>query len=366
VTIRILDTKYVLVGEPEQEAVRRVLETADVSGNAAAVGAYETDLATWFATAHAVACSSGTAAIHLALLALGVGRGDEVIVAATAPVMTVLPVLAIGATPVFADVAHPATFALDLDDVAHKVTSRSRVVISVPMWGYPADGPDLAVFCARRGLVWVEDAAQAHGATVAGRPVGTLGAIGAFSTHARKLMTTGEGGFCLTADQRLDRRLRELRNLGQPVDGGVFGATFGLNYKLGAMAAGIGSAQLRRLELRITQRRATTTAIQAIVEREALLVPWPVPDGGAPNGYATLFSCDQAPAVAGRLQRAGIISDPLRYGYRPVYHTPALRAFAPRQPCENAERLASTVVTLPCHEGVGPEALDRMTLALRP
>ncbi|MBN1174915.1 MAG: DegT/DnrJ/EryC1/StrS family aminotransferase, partial [Micromonosporaceae bacterium] len=293
-TLPILDTKHVLVGEPEHAAVRRVLDSADVSGNAAAVDAYEADLAAWFENPFAVACSSGTAAIHLALLALGVRRGDEVIVAATAPVMTVLPVLALGAIPVFADVAHPATFALDLDDAANKVTPRTKVVISVPMWGYPADGTALEDFCARWNLAWVEDAAQAHGTIVEGRHTGTLATIGTFSTHARKLVTTGEGGFCLTGSDRLDRRLRVLRNLGQPVEGGEFGTRFGLNYKLGAVAAAIGSAQLSRLRLRITQRLATMTAIQAIADDESSLVPWPVPDQGSPNGYAALFSCDQA------------------------------------------------------------------------
>lgn len=105
----VIDIKYVQIGPDELEAVRDTLVTADLSGNADVVGHYEQELASWFGARFAVACSSGTAAIHLALLALGVGPGAEVIVPATAPTMTALPVIAVGAVPVFADVAHPAT-----------------------------------------------------------------------------------------------------------------------------------------------------------------------------------------------------------------------------------------------------------------
>ena len=150
--------------------------------------------------------------------------GDEVIVSAAAPAMTALPVLALGAlpvlalgaVPVFADVAHPATFALDRDDIAAKTTGRTRAVITVPMWGYPADGADLAAACDDWGLPLIEDAAQAHGTLVDGRHAGTHATIGTFSTHARKIMTTGEGGVCLTGHDHLNERLRRIRNLGQP------------------------------------------------------------------------------------------------------------------------------------------------------
>jgi dTDP-4-amino-4,6-dideoxygalactose transaminase len=112
-----------------------------------------------------------------------------------------MPILALGATPVFADVAAPTTFALDLDHVAGKITRRTRAVVAVPMWGYPADGPDLADACAGWGIPLVEDAAQAHGTITAGRYAGTRATIGTFSTHTRKLVCTGEGGFCLTSDR---------------------------------------------------------------------------------------------------------------------------------------------------------------------
>jgi dTDP-4-amino-4,6-dideoxygalactose transaminase len=143
---------------------------------------------------------------------------------------------------VFADVAGPHTFALDLVDVEARRTPATKAIISVPMWGYPADGRALASACLAWGLPFIEDGAQAHGTRVDGGLVGTRGTIGAFSTHVRKLIATGEGGFLLTDSEELAMRLHQLRNLGQParLDGptgvstGSFGAGFGLNYKLAA------------------------------------------------------------------------------------------------------------------------------------
>lgn len=360
----VLDIKHTIVGPDELDTVSAVLASADLSGNAAAVTAYEEALTEWFTVPHALSCSSGTAALHLALLALGVGPGDEVIVSAAAPAMTALPVLAVGAVPVFADLAHPATFALDQDDIQRKITGRTRAIISVPMWGYPADGPDLAAACADWGLALVEDAAQAHGTVTDGRLAGTGATIGTFSTHARKLLTTGEGGFCLTDDDRLADAMRQIRNLGQHPEGGPFGAGFGLNFKLAAVSAALGTAQLRRLRGRIARRRQTLGALHQIVADTPDLVPLPVPDRGEPNAYAALFTSDHAAEIAHRLAAAGITSDPLRYGYRPVYHTPALARHRPKRLGENAERLTRTLVTLPCHEGVGPAELERITIAL--
>lgn len=363
----VIDIKYVQLGQDELDAVRDTLATSDLSGNAEVVGLYEQDLADWFGARFAVACSSGTGAIHLALLALEVGPGSEVIVAATAPAMTALPVLAVGAVPVFADVAHPATFALDLGDVASKLTPRTRAVIAVPMWGYPADGPELAQACRDWGVPLVEDAAQAHGTSLFGRYVGTHGAIGTFSTHARKLICTGEGGFCITGDPVLVNRLRQLRNLGKPPGGGEFGVGFGLNYKLSALAAALGRVQLSRLTSRVARRGLILGKLTAMASEIVGLEPFPIPHGTEPNGYAALFTAepDLAGRIAHRSRAAGIEPDVLRYGYRPLYRTPVPARYAPTQPCRNAERLAVTLLTVPCHERVATDDLARIGAAWR-
>lgn len=256
-------TKHVALDAADVAAVAKALRAGDLSGTGDAVQRYERALASAFDTRFAVACSSGTAAIHLALLALDIGTGDEVIIPPTAPAMTALPVLAVGARPVFADVASPNSFALDLGDVECKLSSATKAIVSVPMWGYPADGKLLVDACRAWGVALVEDAAQAHGTCVGGCLAGTQGTIGTFSTHSRKLMTTGEGGFCLTDHPELAARLHQLRNLGQParLDGptgtpdGLFGAAFGINYKLAAPLAALGTAQLAKLDQRLAARR---------------------------------------------------------------------------------------------------------------
>jgi len=290
-----------------------------------------------------------------------------VIVPATAPAMTALPVLAVGAVPVFADVAHPATFALDVADVAGKFTPRTKAVIAVPMWGYPADGPELARACCDWGVPLVEDAAQAHGTSLSGRYAGTQGAIGAFSTHARKLICTGEGGFCLTSDPALADQLRQLRNLGQPTGGGEFGVGFGLNYKLSALAAALGRVQLSRLTDRLTRRRFILGKLTTMASEIAGLEKFPITFGTEPNGYAALFTAepDLASRIAHRSRAAGIESDVLRYDYRPLYRTPVLARYAPTQPCRNTERLAVTLLTVPCHERVATDDLARIGAAWR-
>ncbi len=360
-----LSTKHLVTGDAEVQAVTSALRSGDLSGNARLVGEYERALAQWFGTRFALVCSSGTAALHLALLTLGVGVGDEVIVPPTAPVMTALPVLAVGARPVFADTRSPASFSLDLADVDRKRTQRTKAVVSVPMWGYPADDGELVGACHGWGLPLIEDAAQAHGTRLGrdGRLAGTQGVIGCFSTHARKLVCTGEGGFVLTGDPAVAARLATLRNLGQParlaaplaLPSGAFGEGFGLNYKLGAVAAALGLAQLDRLAGRLQARRRIARRLLARLADVPGLTLLPIPAGASPNHYALVLRVHlgDATLVGRALAADGVISDTVRYGYRPLYRLPVFSGFAPPAPgCPNAEALCASIITVPCHEGL--------------
>jgi dTDP-4-amino-4,6-dideoxygalactose transaminase len=366
VTRRTVDTAHALLDETDTAGVVAALSSGELSGTAPVVAAYEKALADTFGVNWAVACSSGTAAIHLALLAHDVGAGDEVVVPATAPVMTAMPVLAVGARPVFADVTDSASFALSLPDVQARLTSRTRVVISVAMWGYPADGDALAGLCDQRGLVLAEDAAQAHGTRTGDRLVGTRGHLGAFSTHERKLVNTGEGGFLLTDDENTADRLVALRNAGKAAAGGQFGRSFGLNFKLPAMSAALGLRQLARLDQRVAMRRAIRDRLAAALTSVDGVRPFPVRDG-TPNGYAMLLLAEDAHlavVLAEALAETGFVSDPRRYGYRPLYDYDAF-ADVPADACPNAAQLCSRLVSLPCHEGVTSADEQRMIGTIR-
>ncbi|NDG49856.1 MAG: DegT/DnrJ/EryC1/StrS family aminotransferase, partial [Rhodospirillales bacterium] len=179
------------------------------------VDAFERDIAAWLGTPHAVACNSGTSALHLALVAAGIGPGDEVLVPAHTFIATIWGVLYAGATPVLCDVEE-ATGNIDVADVRRRLTPRSRAIIPVHLYGQPADLAGVRQLAAEAGLRVVEDNAQAIGARYGGGALGTHGLMGCFSFYPGKnLGAAGEAGMVTTADDALAERLRRLRNHGQ-------------------------------------------------------------------------------------------------------------------------------------------------------
>ncbi len=208
---------------------------------------------------HAVAVSSGTAALHLALKALGIGRGDDVVVPAFTFPATANVVEWLGARPVFCDIA-PGSFNAGPEEVARAVTKKTRAVIPVHTFGTPADVRAIAdaaagVFPRRRKPLIVEDAACALGASLRQEPAGTMGDVGCFSFHPRKIMTTGEGGLVVTSDEAIALRVRSLRSHGLVRNGRGYEMTEpGLNYRMTDLAAALGTTQLSRLESILARR----------------------------------------------------------------------------------------------------------------
>jgi dTDP-4-amino-4,6-dideoxygalactose transaminase len=210
---------------------------------------FEDRVAAWAGAPHAIACSSGTAALHMALLACGVGPGDEVIVPSHTFASTALAVLHAGAAPVFCDAADDQT--IDPRGIEPLVTGRTRAIVVVHLYGIPCDMDRILPIAARHGLPVVEDCAQAMGAEVRGRKVGTLGAAGAFSFSMGKHVTTGgEGGMVATGSADAAAACRSLRDYGreQGGDGRWAHARVGFNYRLTEMQAIIGLNELSRLD----------------------------------------------------------------------------------------------------------------------
>ena len=276
------------VGEEELSAIGEVLASGMlVQGRF--VAAFEAGLAERVGTRHAVACSSGTAALHLALLALGVGPGDEVIVPAFTYPATGNVVALCGATPVLADVL-PDTFAINPEQVAAKITERTRAVMPVHPFGLSAGMAALLPLAEDHGLAVVEDAACALGATCDGRPCGSMGRLGCFSFHPRKAITTAEGGAVTTDDDGLAERIRVLRNHGLVRTAGWpdFAAA-GFNYRMSDVHGAIGAVQLGKLDAAIEARRRL-----AGVYREALEdIDWltlPAEPAGRRHVYQTFVT----------------------------------------------------------------------------
>ncbi|MBX3733567.1 MAG: DegT/DnrJ/EryC1/StrS family aminotransferase [Verrucomicrobiae bacterium] len=203
----------------------------------------------------ATALPSCTSAIHLSLAALGIGPGDEVIVPDITWIATVAPVHYVGATPVFADV-DPETWVITAETLKDCLTSRSRAIIPVDLYGGMPDYEPLLRVAADHGLPVIEDAAEAVGSTYQGRPAGSLGATGVFSFHGSKTLTTGEGGLLGTRDEGLFRRVLHLRDHGrEPGDRHFCNTAVGFKYKMSAMQAALGLAQLERVGDLVARKR---------------------------------------------------------------------------------------------------------------
>lgn len=258
----------------ELELVRECLESRWV-GAGPMVERMEGALAARGGAQFAMCCSSGTAALHLATLALGLGPGDEMIVPAFTWVTSVHAAEYVGAKPVFVDI-DPSTFNLDPAAVASAVTPRTRAIMAVHLFGLAAPMDEINAIAARHGLQVIEDAACAIGTTYHGRPVGALGDLACFSFHPRKVVTTGEGGAVTTNSPELAERVRSFRNHGStglpdaeiephgPWTMGRFG-NLGFNLRLSDLHAAVGVAQMAKLDRMLEERRGIGRRYNALL-----------------------------------------------------------------------------------------------------
>lgn len=232
---------------------------------------FEEALAEYVGTPHAVAVSSGTAALHLACLAAELKAGDEVIVPALTFIASASAARYAGAEPVFCDVRGPHDFNIDVEDAARRITPRTRAIVAVHFCGYPADVTGLRTLCDEHGLVLIEDCAQAIGARVepGGPRVGTIGQLGAFSFFSKKQLCVGEGGMVASAEDELAARVRMLRS--HAMTSGTWDrhlghdpaydiVDIGFNFRLDEPRAALGLSRLKRLERDIEKRRALVRA----------------------------------------------------------------------------------------------------------
>lgn len=242
------------ITEAEIAAVTAVLRTPQLSLGPQ-LGAFEAELATYHGVAQAVAVSSGTAGLHLALLTLGIGQGAEVIVPSFAFIAVANAVLQVGATPVFAEI-DARTLNLDPESVERAVTPRTRAILAVHTFGIPAAMDKLTEIAQRHGLALVEDACEAIGAQLDGRRAGSFGDLAVLGFYPNKQMTTGEGGAVLTRNHAHAARLRRLRNQGRDAGSDWLDhAEPGYNYRLSDMACALGRVQLQRIDAILAQRQ---------------------------------------------------------------------------------------------------------------
>ncbi len=324
---------------------------------------------------HALACANCTAGLHIAVLALDLGPGDEVIVPAFTWVTSAHAAEYVGARPVFCDV-DPSTYNIDVASMEAAVTPRTRAVMPVHLFGLAADMAAVEAVARRHGLAVIEDAACAVGTRYQGRPVGRVGSISCFSFHPRKIVATGEGGMITTQDDRLAVRLRRLRNHGagpaaaqpRPFDMGPFDE-LGFNYRLSDIQAAVGVAQMARLDALIRERRARAARYAELLQGIAWVIP---PD--EPKGYFHTYQSYVARIAADapmsrnemmtELDRKGIQTRP---GTLAVHVTGYYRDKYKLRPedCPASWRAQEQTMTLPLFPGMTDAQQDRVANTLR-
>jgi dTDP-4-amino-4,6-dideoxygalactose transaminase len=259
------------VGEEEAQAVLDVVRNGPLTnalGRGPKVLEFEENYAKFAGVKHAVAVNNGTVALNAALLAVGIKQGDEVIVPSFTFIATAEAVVFTGAKVVFADI-DSETYTLSPEAVERAVTSRTRAIIPVDLYGYSADMKSLREIAEKYGLALIEDAAQAHGATYQGKPVGCFADAACWSLYASKNITTGEGGVITTDDDELDETLRLIRNHGEREK--YTSVLMGNNYRMPEMEAAIGVVQLRKLSSFVAKRRQNAQQLSKMLQRSKRL-----------------------------------------------------------------------------------------------
>ena len=359
-------------GETEAEAAACVIRSGWVVGGPR-LAEFERRFAALCGAEHAVGVSSWTTGAFLVLHAWGIGPGDEVIVPSLTFIASVNVIRHVGATPVFAEI-DAATYNIDPGDVARRITERTRVIMPVDQLGLPCDIDAIASLAQSHGLRVLDDAACAFGSRNRGRPVGSLADVTVFSLHARKVVTTAEGGMIVTNDCALAERLRRLRHQGMSLSdytrhGGPptqfeTYPEIGYNHRITDIQAAIGLAQLDRLDDILERRRAVAARYDAYLSGHSVFIAPHVPEGLDPNWQSyqiRLRDCAgrSRNAVMDRLFEMGI---PTRRGVMASHLEPPYRQDAPALPL--TEATAASTIQLPMHPALTPEQQDRVVTAL--
>ena len=349
-----------VIGDRERELVDGVLRSRQLSLGPT-VTEFERMWADRIGTKHAVACSSGTAGLHCCLHALGIGPGDEVITSSFSFVASANVIVYTGATPVFAEV-DPLTFNMDPAAVEAAITPRTRAILVVDIFGYPADVPALIAIAERHGLAIVEDACQSIDGDFNGKKLGTYGHPSVYGFYANKQLTTAEGGVILTDDDALYLLLKSLTNQGRSDDGAwLVHSRLGFNYRLSDVHAAIGIAQIERLDWMQDARARIAGRYQARMASVAGVTPmYEGPQRRSWFVYAPRLDADLArDAIIGRLEAEGVSAKP----YLPCIHLqPYYRTDHGHAPGELpvTEEISASTIALPFFCEMTDEQVDRV------
>ena len=298
----------------EKKYVNECLDTSWISAKGRFVGEFESSVADYLGVNHAVSVCNGTVALHLALMALGIGEGDEVIVPSLTYVASANAITYTGAIPVFADSLYES-WQIDPEDVERKITERTRAIMVVHLYGQPCDMDRIMKIAEAHDLFVIEDCAEAFGSEYKGKKVGGFGDISAFSFYGNKTITTGEGGMVVTNDRVLYERASHLKDQGLAFDREYWHDIVGYNYRMTNICAAIGLAQMEQADSFIARKKLLAERYIEYLKDTPVEVPPVVAD--TVNTYwmfsVLLPSADQRDALRTRLREAGVETRPLFY-----------------------------------------------------
>jgi dTDP-4-amino-4,6-dideoxygalactose transaminase len=348
-------------GKEEMNEVKKVMQEGNLTNSTFAGGKrvreLESLLCNFVGSQQAVALNSGTAALHAALLALGIGKNDEILVPSFTFLATANAVVASGARPVFVDIKK-SDYTIDPDDLEKKVTSRSKAVIPVHLYGHTADMKRIGEIANKHSLHVIEDACQSLGSTYNGKQTGSMGEIGCLSFYASKVLTSGEGGAIVTNSKELADRIRMIRNHGMLE--GYDTRIFGLNLRMTEISAAIAKVQMRKMKKMLQIRKKNAIMLTKLLRDLGMVLP-KEGDGSRYNWYLYTVAIEDRDNVMKKLNTLGIGATV--YYRTPVHRTPFYAYSNASLP--NTEWAASHVLSLPVHPLVSANDIKYIANALK-
>lgn len=339
----------------EKKYVNECLDSTWISSKGKFVNQFESSFAEYVGVKHATAVSNGTVAIHLALLALGISEGDEVIVPTLTYIASVNAIAYTGATPVFVD-SLPDTWQIDPADVERKITSKTKAVMAVHLYGHPCDMDSLVEICKKRNIFLIEDCAEAIGTMYKGKHVGTFGDICTFSFFGNKTITTGEGGMVVTNDETLHDRSVHFKCQGLAKHRQYWHDVIGYNYRMTNICAAIGLAQLENIEQILNEKKRVADTYRSLLTDTPVVFH----DQVGENVFHSYWMCSiltkdakERDALRRHLENQGIETRPCFY---PVHTMPMYSSQYQRHPV--SENIGWRGLNLPSYPGLTEEQIE--------
>jgi perosamine synthetase len=347
-----------LIGN-EKKYVQDCLDTSWISSCGKYVDLFEEQFAHFCNTRHALACCNGTAALHLALMALDVGPGDEVIIPTLTFVATANAVTYCGATPVFVD-SEPVTWNMDTSLIESLITDRTKGIIVVHLYGHPVDMDPIIEVARAHSLFVIEDAAEAHGAEYKGRRIGSLSDIATFSFYGNKIITTGEGGMVVTNDSTLAHKIRTLKGQGLDPERRYWFPQVGYNYRMTNIAAAIGLAQLEKVDWHVERRRDIASAYKATLNNvPGVTMQAELPWARCVYWMSSIVLDENLPIsrdeVMANLAQDGIETRPFFY---PMHMLPMYQHIKGKTIYPVAERVSAQGINLPTYAAMSSKDIE--------